>query len=256
VTSLLYHDVVADPRASGFDRPGAYDYKLKPDRFTRHLDRLEEGGADVTTVSEVDWSASGHRVLLTFDDGGSSALTIGDELARRGWRGHFFMTTARIGDRGFLKPEDLRELHGMGHLIGSHSHSHPDVFRRQTHDEMLAEWSRSRAALEDVLATSCTLASVPGGDVSNAVYRAAQDAGFLHLFTSRPSSRPRRHGSMWILGRVCARADTSAATVSAWAQDRRIAPEAFRYHVKAMVKRVVAPIYDRRMRTKSGAPDA
>jgi hypothetical protein len=130
------------------------------------------------------------------------------------------------------------------------------VFRRQTHDEMLAEWSMSRAALEDILSTSCTLASVPGGDVSSGVYRVAQEAGLVHLFTSRPSTRPRRHGSMWVLGRVCARAETSAATVSAWAHDRRIAPEALRYHAKSLVKRVVAPLYDRRMRTKSGGPDA
>src|SRR5207248_2664939 len=40
-------------------------------------------------VTDIDLSAPGRHPLLTFDDGGKSALHIGDVLGARGWRGHF-----------------------------------------------------------------------------------------------------------------------------------------------------------------------
>ena len=65
------------------------------------------------------------RVALTFDDGGASALDIAGMLERRGWRGHFFVTTSRIGEPGFVGPDAVRELAERGHDVGSHSHTHP-----------------------------------------------------------------------------------------------------------------------------------
>jgi hypothetical protein len=52
---------------------------------------------------------TGTPVFLTFDDGGASALhPTADLLERRGWSGHFFVTTRRIGTPGFL---DFWQLH-------------------------------------------------------------------------------------------------------------------------------------------------
>jgi hypothetical protein len=68
-------------------------------------------------------------LLLTFDDDGKSALRIGDELCRRGWRGHFLIATALIGCRTFLDSRELRYLRDCGHVLGTHSHTHPDMYR-------------------------------------------------------------------------------------------------------------------------------
>ena len=65
-----------------------------------------------------DWLA----LLLTFDDGGSSAVLYTAEALREfHWPAHFFVTTDRIGDSGFLDPAQIRDLREMGHVVGSHS---------------------------------------------------------------------------------------------------------------------------------------
>ena len=122
--AIMYHDVVenGDFESSGFPGEGAHVYKLRREDFERHLDAIAAATAAVSTVRMLE----GRPVLLTFDDGGVSFHhPIADLLERRGWRGHFFITTDRIGMPGFLTEAQLRELHRRGHIIGSHSCSHP-----------------------------------------------------------------------------------------------------------------------------------
>src|SRR4051794_23293605 len=104
--SIMYHDVVenGDFESSGFPGEVAHVYKLRRDDFTRHLDAIAAAGAPVLTVRDL----KGSPVLLTFDDGGVSFHhPIADLLEGRGWRGHFFITTDRIGSRGFLSEAEL-----------------------------------------------------------------------------------------------------------------------------------------------------
>src|SRR5205823_4852910 len=114
-------------------------------------------------VTDVDFTRNGRHVVLTFDDGGASAVYAAEQLARREWKGHFFIVTARIGERTFLKPVDIRALREMGHLVGTHSHTHPNIFRNLTPQAMLTEWRVSCAILESLLGEPCSAASVPGG---------------------------------------------------------------------------------------------
>src|SRR6266550_927052 len=95
--SIMYHDVVenGDFASSGFPGAGADLYKLRREDFERHLQAIAAASAVVTTTSSL---GSGTPVLLTFDDGGASFHhPIADLLEARGWRGHFFITTGRIG---------------------------------------------------------------------------------------------------------------------------------------------------------------
>ena len=43
--------------------------------------------------------------MLTFDDGGPSALDAAGELAHRAWRGHFFIVTSLVGRAGLPRVE-------------------------------------------------------------------------------------------------------------------------------------------------------
>ena len=110
--------------------------------------------------------------LITVDDGGVSYYTmLADRLEARGWRGYCFVSTNQIGTRGFLDAAQIRELDQRGHLIGSHSASHPTRFSACTPEQMREEWTISRQVLEDILGHDVTLASVPGGYYSKAVAR-------------------------------------------------------------------------------------
>ena len=215
IITLEYHDVVdaGEFSASGFTEPGADSYKLTTATFDAHLAAIAATGiaADMT-AEEVVRSGAGaaaeQRVLLTFDDGGRSALTeIAPRLEALGWHGHFFMTSSRIGTPGFLGAGDLRELHARGHVIGSHSHSHPVRMSAVGVEGLRREWADSLALLSDILGTRVRTASVPGGYFSRVVAETAAEAGVQLLFTSEPTSRPTRVGSCTVLGRYTLRRD-------------------------------------------------
>jgi peptidoglycan/xylan/chitin deacetylase (PgdA/CDA1 family) len=215
VAGLMYHEVTDDPKTSGFQRPGALPYTLTKAAFARHLDAIAGGQLKPELVSELDLSGHGapRHVLLTFDDGGASALYAAEELQRRGWKAHFFIITGRIGERTFLKPADIKTLRDMGHVVGTHSHTHPDIFRALPRELMTTEWRVSRAILEGLLGEPCVTASVPGGDISRVVLESAGDCGIRYLFTSEPLLRPERIGDTWVFGRVILKAGVSAATI-------------------------------------------
>jgi peptidoglycan/xylan/chitin deacetylase (PgdA/CDA1 family) len=214
-----------------FQRYAALPYKHTTAAFTMHMDRIGQSPLRPTLVSEIDLLASGRHLALTFDDGGTSALRAGEELCRRGWRGHFFIVTDLIGMRTFLDVDGIRTLRRCGHLIGSHSHTHPDIFRELSPAQMASEWRVSCERLADLLGEPCIAASVPGGDISERVLQSAADAGLRYLFTSEPCVSPRRVGACWVLGRFGPKSGTSAETVYRLAQFRG-------WHRALMVRRL------------------
>jgi peptidoglycan/xylan/chitin deacetylase (PgdA/CDA1 family) len=168
-------------------------------------------------------TGQGHQCLFTFDDGGVSALTeIADRLQTLGWRGHFFITTDRIGQPGFLSADQIRELHRRGHVIGSHSRSHPRNIDELDDAALNAEWSESSAVLADLLKTPTWCGSVPGGFFSRRVARAAQQAGLKLLFTSEPTCRWSQIGELHIAGRLAIVNHTSAELAAKLASAERL----------------------------------
>ena len=185
--AIMYHDVVEDGdfASSGFPGEGAHVYKLRREDFERHLDAI-----------------GGLKVELTFDDGGASFLhPIADLLEARGRRGCFFITTGRIGTPGFLSEEAVPELHRRGHVVGSHSASHPTRMAALSRAEMDREWRTSLERLSSLLGEPVTTASVPGGYYSREVGLSAAAAGITRLFTSEPTSRVSRIEGCLIHGR-------------------------------------------------------
>jgi peptidoglycan/xylan/chitin deacetylase (PgdA/CDA1 family) len=179
--------------------------------FVSHLVALSsvpKGRRVVAT--QWDPAATTLPVLLTFDDGGSSAMLIADLLEEHGWRGHFFVATDFMGTRGFCTPSELRDLHDRGHVIGSHSCSHPLRMAACDDVQLRREWSGSVKVLADVLGSAVVSASVPGGAFSSRVATFAEQAGIRTLFNSEPVQRPHRVGKCLVLGRYTLRQDSPA----------------------------------------------
>lgn len=213
VAAFGYHEVTDRPTETGFQRPGAVPYRLGTAAFRQHLDVLGGGPVKPRPLESLDLEAEGRHLLITFDDGGKSALQAADLLEERGWRGEFFIVTSLIGTAGFLDAGEVRALHDRGHGIGSHSHTHPDIFAEQDPARMLDEWRRSRGMLEQIIGAPVVTASVPGGVASRVTYRTAAEAGLTRLLTSEPRLRPWVEGECRVFGRFIVKAKTRDAAV-------------------------------------------
>jgi len=120
--SLLFHDVYeTSPDESGFLSAAANRYKLRLADFDAQL----EGVAQVRSDAPIVVNPSGGSkeqdppYVVTVDDGGVSYHTIiAGRLEQRGWRGHCFVSTDFIGQRGFLTADQIRDLDARGHVIG------------------------------------------------------------------------------------------------------------------------------------------
>jgi peptidoglycan/xylan/chitin deacetylase (PgdA/CDA1 family) len=219
-TCLMYHDLVdgSDPDDVGMPGPVAARYKHAPKQFADHLDAVSRTGRSVGLLApDEPWP----EVAFTFDDGGSSAPLIATMLEARGWRGHFLITTGRIGATGFVSADEIRALVARGHSVGSHSHSHPRYMGRLTREQLDAEWRQSAAVLEGITGQRPQTAGLPGGFLSGAVIESASAAGYRILFTSEPSSHLGRVGELVHIGRFTIWNTTPAQTAAAYAQGAR-----------------------------------
>jgi peptidoglycan/xylan/chitin deacetylase (PgdA/CDA1 family) len=247
--ALVYHGLVArGGRPDGFTGPGAAAYSLAPEHFREHLERI--AAATGRPPASVDTLAAGTAPrgawMLTFDDGAASAVEAAEQLARRSWRGHFFIATDLVDSPGFLGWDDVRELARVGHVIGSHSCSHPDRMAACSWEQLLDEWSRSATVLAEALGRPVRTASVPGGLYSRSVGRAAAAAGFTTLFTSLPSQRLGSIDGCLLIGRYAIRRDTSADEAAAAAAGRAVpwARQRTAWGLRGTAKRIAGERYE------------
>jgi peptidoglycan/xylan/chitin deacetylase (PgdA/CDA1 family) len=208
--TLLFHDVVPAGQwaSSGFSGADADLYKLDCDEFRKHLKSIRSRlRHDLTTGPEL---LAGNQmpspVLLTFDDGGvSGARYIVDMLDEYNWKAHFFITAGRIGTAGFLDRQQIRDLRRRGHLIGTHSYSHPARMAYCSPRQLEEEWRNSIAVLAEILGEPIPLASVPGGYYSRRVAETAAAAGIKLLFNSEPVIESQKIDGCVVLGRFSAK---------------------------------------------------
>jgi peptidoglycan/xylan/chitin deacetylase (PgdA/CDA1 family) len=205
VLALAYHDVVAEhPDESGFPGPGPGLYKLHWSRFRAHVDALDAAvGPPSLDLETGNW-------VMTFDDTGSCTAQVARELAERGWKAYFFAPTALVGTPGFATVDDLLEAQALGHVVGSHSHTHPARISGLSGEALAEEWGIGVDLLSQLLGRQVTVGCVPGGYTSPRVERAATAAGITTLFTSSPTTRTRTTGTCRVIGRFDIRTETTA----------------------------------------------
>lgn len=239
VVSLLFHDVyVSDVSESGFNSPAADRYKLSVTEFD----------AQIAGLSRRSGEAAKAGARLTFDDGGVSFYTVAaDRLEAVGMHAYCFVTTDYIGRPGFLDVAQMRDLDARGHVIGTHSASHPARFSALRCEDMRREWTESRQRLEDVLGHAVSTGSVPGGYFSKDVGRSAAESGLRLLFNSEPVRSQHAIDGCEIAGRFTIRAgappDLAERLVhrAPWARSKEWAA----WNAKGLVKPLLGSSYPR-----------
>ena len=182
---------------------------------------------------------------LRFPAGGARATPPAGARAARGWIGHFFVSTDRLGTAGFLDADQVRALAESGHVIGSHSCSHPPRISSLPRERLLAEWRESVEVLEGIVGSPVTVASVPGGYYGRAVARAAAECGIRGLLTSEPGAAARSIDGCVILGRYSIQRGTPARTAAALASGA-LGPRLLQlahWNSKKLLKRLTGDAY-------------
>jgi len=244
ICSITYHEVVDNPDQSGFIRPSAIPYKLPLKEFTDHISIFKKYNIQTPKISDLNFhleNAKSH--VITFDDGGISNLKAADILEEHGLIGHFLITSGFSGNNGFMNNSQIRELHDRGHVIGAHSHSHPDVFYRLSYKNMLEEWSKSKNILENIIGEGVTCASVPGGEMNLNTWESSAEAGISYLFCSEPFLKPQKK-SNWLLGRVCPKQGTDYKKLVNFVQLNGFENEMRLRKIKNLAKRIYYPLQD------------
>lgn len=229
---LMFHDVVnAQHSISGFQKIGASQYCLQEKKF---IELVEEAiGCD-------------RDVVLTFDDGGSSFYhVIAPILERYGKIGLFFISTAYIGSPGFMTAEEIKDLDIRGHIIASHSHSHPKIISKLSSDEMRHEWSLSKEILQSVLGHNIDTASVPGGAVSDNVIQSLIDSGYRTVYTSEPISKVKYIDNTKIMGRYTVTINSTPEYVCRLLTDKNFQTKLhIRYKLLLLGKKILGSRYN------------
>jgi len=246
--AIMYHDVVeVDYESSGFPGAAAARYKLTREEFEKHLDLLTKSSASpAITLTSPASDTQSTPLLFTIDDGGNSALYVADRLERHNWRGHFLITTNYINMPAFVTAADIRELHGRGHVVGSHSCSHPFRMSELSQKQLESEWTDSTKRLADILGVPTLVASVPGGFYAPRVAEAAARAGIAALFTSEPTTEIVRIADCEVIGRFCIYRSMSAQNAAALAAGDWFATKQQKalWEAKKFVKYAAKPVWD------------
>ncbi len=186
----MYHDLYRhDDSESGF--AGAHTYKIQVDIFEEQ----------VRTIASYCAKHPETEVIFTFDDGGVSFYTlVAPIIEKYGYKGIFFISTKYINTPGFMTSNQIKELAQRGHTIGSHSHTHPGNLTHLSTNATYQEWHISNEVLRNI-GIDINTASIPNGYSNKDILKTAVQAGYHILYTSTPTTKLKKVGSMTLVGR-------------------------------------------------------
>ena len=124
---------------------------------------------------------------FSFDDGYKLDLKVAEVLNRYGLKGTFYVVLDWVGTKNFLTWDDIKELDGQGHKIGSHTISHPPDLKLLYEEQLHYEIQNSKDLLETALGHSVTSFCYPRGRADERVKRKVVEAGYLE---ARGTGRP------------------------------------------------------------------
>lgn len=227
--AILVHDFMESGRRGMLD--GGSRYLLSFEMFKRGLEAAINQGVVFDEIGGPDPEVS-QRVEITSDDGGGSALLLAEYLSDRGLRASFFIVTDWIGKADFLASEEIRAIHAMGHVVGSHSHSHSGPFCDLPEDQLRREVVESRAVLEELLGVKVDAFSVPGGEIKPATIRRLESPalGLSRIYTSTPRQGIYRStATTKVIGRYCVEAAMDHTKIARVFKGQGWAPNRMRY---------------------------
>ena len=181
---LEYHQVTNEPSEPGFEM-----YNVPPAEFAAQLDYLQAEGYTTITLKDFMYAVNGYRplpekpIVLTFDDGYKDNYTeMLPILEAHGMTAVIYVITNELGQKNYLKLEELKDMERRGLEIGSHTSDHLPLTsldkipqRRQLRESKIyLEWS----GLEPI----CSL-SYPNGAFNSELEEILREENYLTAVT-------------------------------------------------------------------------
>lgn len=88
--------------------------------------------------------------------------------------------------------EQIKELALRGHVIGSHSSSHPERMDIMSVSELNNEWLNSTQVLKEIVGQDILTASIPNGYSNHKVLEVMNKMGIVNIYTSNPTTKIRK----------------------------------------------------------------
>jgi len=128
-----------------------------------------------------------YTIEYSFDDGGVLDLKVADILEKYGLFATFYIIVDKIGKEGFLTWEQVRELEKRGHIIGSHTVTHPSDLKVLYDEPLHYEIQNSKDMIEAVLGHSISKFCYPRGRYDDRVKAFVAKVGYVEArVTGKP----------------------------------------------------------------------
>lgn len=182
---LLYHKLGRAPLLDR--RKGLF---VSRNLLVSQLGELAKSGFSFGKLGE---AFSSRKIVISFDDGYASCFEKGlDALESFGCRAIQFLVCGRIGKtndwdstgEAIMNKSQIRQWLAAGHLIGSHTVTHP-VLTRLPATDAREEIHASRKWLEDTFGVAVNHFSYPLGAFNDQVLGMVREAGYETAVTTK-----------------------------------------------------------------------
>jgi peptidoglycan/xylan/chitin deacetylase (PgdA/CDA1 family) len=108
-----------------------------------------------------------------------------------GIKAHIFVPTKFISDgiksSSYMNAGQIKEFSDLGHIVGSHSHSHPRNISLLGKEQIENEWLLSKDILENITGKRVVSCAIPGGFYSKVQLGILKNLGYNLIFNSVPT---------------------------------------------------------------------
>jgi peptidoglycan/xylan/chitin deacetylase (PgdA/CDA1 family) len=242
---LMYHELELPGRALCQSDPGYVRYILSQNEFSAQMRFLQQSGRQGISVGSALAGRDHRSVVVTFDDGSETdLLTAAPILRELGFGATFYVTAGFVGRKGYLSPEQLRELASAGFEVGCHSMTHP-YLPDLADPDLKREVIDAKDALENITGARVDHFSCPGGQYDERVLRLAKEAGYKSVANSEIRANGKQT-NLYSLGRVAVMRGVSLETFGSICDGTLLAKMRMRDQINRTAKRVLGnALYDR-----------
>ncbi len=239
--TLMYHGIADNFAEFGINETGAEIYCVKPAEFEKQMEYV--GKIVSSTPCRCDELNNLHtsKVIITFDDGLESDYTQALPILKKfGLKAYFFILVEKIGTKGYLNWQQIKELKDAGMIIGAHGLTHR-ILTELNNSELERELGKSKNILEKNLQTQIECMSIPRGLYNAKVIKEAIKLGYKKIFTSNPFDNDDFH-----IGRIAIKSGMSFEYFKKIADNGLSGREKVKYIALGAVRKVLGnKVYDK-----------